>query len=282
VIAFFILAPLVAYYATGYRVGKKFEVAKTGGIYIVVEGKGFTILLNDQPQDISSLFRRNVFIQDLHPGRYTLRVDKEGYHSWGKIIDVQSEKVADVYPFNVPIAVDLVEIPKMIKEDTDQGASTTPVKEIENEEYITVKALFATSSERLFTQKLVASSTDVLPKQYILYKKIALWFTDDEIFVKWNGDEDNAPLYFCEQGSCLNKMSIFKGLKVNNVDLLSDKQEFVIFSTDSGLYITEIDGRGGRNIESFLVGSGYDFRIDNDQTLYIKKGKLYYRAKLSL
>jgi hypothetical protein len=77
-------------------------------------------------------------------------------------------------------------------------------------------------------------------------------------------------------------MSIFKGLKVNNVDLLSDKQEFVIFSTDSGLYITEIDGRGGRNIESFLVGSGYDFRIDNDQTLYIKKGKLYYRAKLSL
>ncbi len=282
VVAFFILAPLVAYYASGYRVGKSFDIAKTGGIYIVIEGKGFSILLNNQEQEVSSIFRRNFFIQNLAPARYTLKVSKEGFYSWGKMIDVTSEKVADVYPFNLPEKVDIIEIPKMILDGDDTGTTTAKKTQIPNEEYATVKNLFASSSPRLVTEKVTASTTPNNPQRYILYKKIALWYKGDEIYVRWEGEEDSAPLYFCNGTNCKEDLLVFKGIKVNNVDLISDKQAYVIFSTDGGIFVTEIDGRGGRNIQSLLIGEGYDFRIDKDQTLYIKKGKSYYKVNISL
>lgn len=282
IVAFFIIAPLVASYATGYRFGKRFEVAKTGGIYIVIEGKGFSISLDEKQQEVSSIFRRNFFIQNLEPKRYFLTVAKEGYHSWSKTIDVQSEKVADVYPFNLPHDVALVEIPRTIQTLSEVDASTSKNISLPNEEYVTVKSLFATTSERYITYKSKSSSTDEVPKHIIFYKKIALWSKGDEIFVKWLGDTEAAPLYFCINTTCNDTLQIFKGLKVNNIDLLSDKQEFVIFSTDNGIYVTEIDSRGGRNIQALLIGSGYDFRIDNNQTLFIKKDKIYYRVDLTL
>lgn len=285
VVLFFILAPLVAYYATGYRVGESFKIAKTGGIYIVIEGKGFSILLNGKEQEVSSIFRRNFFIQDLAPARYSLKVSKDGFQSWEKSIDVLSEKVADVYPFNLPKDIELVEVTKTIVENTDEesgASSTVKVKTVENEEYQKVRDLFATSSPRLISQKLNASSTKDEPRQFILHKKIALWAIEDEIFVKWEGEEDNAPLYFCNQVTCLNKMSVFRGFKINNVDVLSDKQAYIIFSVENGIYVTEIDGRGGRNIQALILGEGYDFRLDKDEVLYIKKGKSYYRADFTL
>ena len=268
--------------------GDKFKFTKTGGIYVVVEGKGFSILLNGKVQDAASIFRRNLFIQNLHPDLYSLKVTKDGFYPWEKRIVIVSEKVADVYPFNLPEKVDLVEIPKTILEDVDKkdtstsSIATTSKQEVDNDEYAFAKDIFATSSSRLVVQKLNASNTKALPKQFILYKKIALWSERGEIFVQWQGDNDSAPLYFCAEDTCLNKLSVFKGAKINNADFITDKQTFVIFTTDSGIYVTEIDDRGGRNIQALVLGTGYDFRIGKDGTLFIKKEKKYYKVDISL
>ena len=304
-IAFLILSPLAAYYATGYRFDDKFEVTKTGGIYVVIEGKGFSIFLNDKEQEVSSIFRRDFFIQNLAPGVYSLQVRKEGYYFWFKKIIVTQEKVTDVRPFNLEEKIEVISIPKKIISEKDvveskevaskasstnasttnqsknsSNNATTTKKETDNEEYIFVRGLFATSSKRLVEEKITASSTKDDPKHVILYRKVALWSSYDEIFAEWRGGNNNAPVYFCYKEECLSKMSVFRGAKVITADMLTDS--FVIFATESGVYVTELDGRGGRNVQPLVLGTGYDFRVFDDETIYLKKDKMFYKVTVSL
>lgn len=285
VVAFLVLAPLTAWYATGYRLSDTFQFTKTGGIYVATEGKGFSVSLNDKDQEVSSLFRRSFFIQNLHPGVYSLKVAKPGYIAWEKSVTVSSEKVTEGYPFNLPATTTLIEIPKMITEGGENTAtsstSTLKNKEKANEDYIRAKALFATTSDKLITQK-VSSSTLKEPKQIFLSGKTGLWSQDGEIFAEWKGEMDSIPSYFCTNEVCMRKVLVYKGEKVNEVDFFFDKNAFIIFALDSGIYVTEIDARGGRNTQKLLVGEGYDFRIDRNQILFIKNGTNYYHFNVSL
>jgi hypothetical protein len=285
VVAFLILAPLTAWYATGYRFSDTYQFTKTGGIYVATGGKGFSVLLDGNEQDISSLFRRSFFIQNLHPGVYTLKVTKPGYLTWEKKVTVLSEKVTEGYPFNLPATTTLIEIPKMIVEGSEgTTTATTSIikhKEVANEDYTTAKALFATTSSKLITQKVSTSTLDE-PEEILLSGKTALWSKGGDIFVEWKGEMDNIPSYFCTNEVCMRKVQVYKGDKVNGVDFLFDKDAFVMFALDSGLYVTEIDARGGRNTQPLILGKGYDFRIDRNQTLFIKKGNTYYHLNVSL
>jgi hypothetical protein len=285
VVAFLILAPLTAWYATGYRLSDTFKFTKTGGIYVVTEGKGFSVLLNNKEQEVSSLFRRSFFIQNLHPDVYSLKVTKPGYITWEKSVIVASEKVTEGYPFNLPATTTLIEIPKMIvvgsENNSTSSTSTLKNKEKLNDDYITAKALFATTSDKFITQK-VSSSTLEEPEQILLSGKTALWAQDDEIFVEWKGEMDIIPSYFCTNEVCMRKVLVYKGEKVNAVDFFFEKNAFIMFALDSGLYVTEIDARGGRNTQKLLMGKGYDFRIDRNQVLFIKNGTNYYHLNVSL
>jgi hypothetical protein len=282
VVAFLILAPLTAWYATGYRFSDTFQFTKTGGIYVATEGKGFSVLLNNKEQEVSSLFRRSFFIQNLHPGVYSLKVTKPGYITWEKSVTVSSEKVTEGYPFNLPATTTLVEIPKMSVQDGESAAtSTLKNKEKANEDYITAKALFATTSDKLVTQK-ISSSTMEEPEQILLSGKTGLWSQDGEIFAEWKGEMDAIPSYFCTNEVCMRKVLVFKGEKVTGVDFFSGKDAFIMFALDSGIYVTEIDARGGRNTQPLLTGKGYDFRIDRNQVLFIKKGTSYYHLNITL
>ena len=284
VVAFVILAPLTAWYATGYRFSDTLQFTKTGGIYVATEGKGFSVLLNNQEQEVSSLFRRSFFIQNLHPGVYTLKVTKPGYVAWEKAVTVFSEKVTEGYSFNLPATTTLIEIKKMVTEGGENNSTSTPRtlknKETINEDYITAKELFATTSDKLITQK-VSSSTAEEPEQILLSGKTGLWAQNDEIFAEWKGEMDNIPSYFCTNEVCMRKVLVFRGEKIRGVDFFFAKDAFIIFALDSGLYVTEIDARGGRNVQPLLVGKGYDFRIDRNQVLFIKKGTSYYHLDVA-
>jgi hypothetical protein len=281
VFLFLVLSPLVAFYANGYRFGDQYQFRKTGGIYIVIEGEDYVIYLNEKEQDASSIFRRNLFIQNLRPDAYRLKVEKDMYYPWEKKVDVFSEKVADVYPFNLPKEPELIEITKYENDKNDEASST---KKVLNEEYEYVEDLFATSSARLTHNKeYTATSTE--PKEYVSLRRNMLWAKNDELFVKWTGGEDNAPRYYCSTeistSSCLLPMSVFRGAPIKTYDFLSGKDTFVIFSTSAGVYVTEIDGRGGRNIQPLLYGGSYDFRVGKNEVIYLKKDKQYFKTEVT-
>jgi WD40 repeat protein len=91
IIVFLIIAPILILYAHGYRYNfKKFRVQKTGIIFLTSKQKDLSVYINGKlyPTALS----QNLSINDLLPDEYLIRVEKEGYHSWQKKLNVYSAK----------------------------------------------------------------------------------------------------------------------------------------------------------------------------------------------
>ena len=90
ILTFFILAPILIFYASGYRYDlKRQKILKTG-----------TLMLESKNQKKAEVYINNVlyekplnekiYIYNLLPGDYQLRLAKEGYFSWQKKITINS------------------------------------------------------------------------------------------------------------------------------------------------------------------------------------------------
>lgn len=89
-IIFMIVAPAIILYSQGYRFDvKKMMFVETGAIYLKVYPEEATIFLDNEKQKETSFFSRDLLIQNLLPQNYLIRIEKEGYHSWEKNIEVQ-------------------------------------------------------------------------------------------------------------------------------------------------------------------------------------------------
>jgi len=108
ILAFFILAPILIFYASGYRYDlKRHKIIKTGTL--MLEAKNLTkadLYLNDKLYE--KPFDEKIFVYNLLPGEYTAKLSKEGYHSWQKKITISSslttfEKDIILFQNNVPL-----------------------------------------------------------------------------------------------------------------------------------------------------------------------------------
>ncbi|MBN1326277.1 PEGA domain-containing protein [Candidatus Falkowbacteria bacterium] len=90
ILAFFIIAPILIFYASGYRIDiKREKVIKTGTL--MMDGKDIkkaNIYINDKLYD--EPFTEKIFIYNLLPGDYQVRLEKEGYYPWAKKISIYS------------------------------------------------------------------------------------------------------------------------------------------------------------------------------------------------
>ena len=95
-ISFLFIAPGTIFYAQGYRFDfEKMKFFQTGGIYVKVTPPQAKVFLNERFRDKTQLFSNALLIQNLLPEEYKIRIEKEGYFSWEKILEVQEKKVID-------------------------------------------------------------------------------------------------------------------------------------------------------------------------------------------
>src|SRR3989339_506849 len=89
-VALFIIAvPIIVGYTAGYRYSfKQKKFVKTGLMIIESTPKGAKIFLNDR----SRKERTPAYILNLTPSSYEIALERDGYHSWGKTLEVESEK----------------------------------------------------------------------------------------------------------------------------------------------------------------------------------------------
>lgn len=89
-IIFFASAPALVFYTAGYRWNpKKDKVERNGTLIIDSKPTGARILLNGNDSGETT----PVTLQNTAPGRYLIRLEKDGYHPWEKRLDVQPEYV---------------------------------------------------------------------------------------------------------------------------------------------------------------------------------------------
>jgi len=254
-IIFIVGSPILVLYSLGYRFGANFLV-KTGGVTIRVIEPNVSIFINGEKKRESNFFQKTYFFQNIKPGQYSIRTEKDGKFTWETKVEVFPEYVTEVYPFLIAEKIQTEDIQNIIK-SSGSGAGTDSI----NPEYARLLKKF--DSVNHFEKS----------KHVKAYKNLAAELWNDNIVIVWNGKEDLSPHYFCGFLECGRKIAIPLLTKdVIDFDFYPYRDDVFLVLRGDGLYALSIDGQ--RNIQwfPFYIKSGIKFFIEEKDLIYIKDG----------
>jgi hypothetical protein len=97
---FLIVTFYTIYYAQGYRLlfdsqTKQIKILQTGGAFFEIQPRGSKIVIDGKSQMKLSFIDKNAFIENLMPGTHNFLIEKEGYQSWEKNLEILKRQVTD-------------------------------------------------------------------------------------------------------------------------------------------------------------------------------------------
>ena len=236
---FVVLIPILILYSMGYRLNSEFRLVKTGGIYLVNNELDAAVLVNGKKTKTSSLFERDLFIRNLIPKVYYVRIEKEGYRPWKKNVNVHEQKVEVCYPLLIPYKLKPGFIPKYLKKTADQKKWEL------NEEYSDALKVFKTYDNPV--RSIIPGWEDSDIKKYKLNanrrlnKKVFLFLERNKIYVKWTGTNDKRPFFIDTQKQ---KLVYAPEKKIISFGFFPGRNDsMIVLLEDLNLYAIEIDTR---------------------------------------
>lgn len=127
---------------------------------------------------------------------------------------------------------------------------------------------------------LGVENPDLLENLIIGSDQVA-WLEEGNIVLNWI-DEGNTPnFYYClDMSSCRESLVLDWQDDILRFDFLPGRNDVFVILVDSGIYAVEIDDRSQRNIQPIYLGEDLDFRKDNNETIFVKEGNLFYEILL--
>ena len=280
-VLFAVCIPFLILYAIGYQFNSIKGVVTTGGIYVNTNTSGADVSLNGRFQKTTNIFQHNFLIGNLDPGTYVISVSKPGFMTWSKKLQVFGEEVTDIYALLLPTKIPTTNIARYLLPDGSPAVASTSAElrsiknKTENPVYTRVAALFATTTNYaalLPVRSGLATTTNLAVKH-----KMALWTQGLNLHVRWLGNIDDMPQYFCVDQKCESELVFPVGSKISHVDLFPISDRFVLLTLPQGVFIYEIDAFSvGSSGMPLVLGKGVDFRIGLDGDIYTKVGLAYY------
>jgi len=94
---FFLLAPAMILYSQGYRFNwEEKQFSKVGAFYLSIIPTRAEVLVNQKSIGKTARVLGTTLTKDFSPGMYSVRVQKEGYHSWEKRLEIFPKQVTEV------------------------------------------------------------------------------------------------------------------------------------------------------------------------------------------
>ena len=95
-ISFLIIAPLTVFYSLGWRFDwETKKIVQTGIFYFKTWPKGSQVYINGELRDKTDIFFGSALIDNLMPGEYRIEIMRDGYHSWGKTLEIKRREVSE-------------------------------------------------------------------------------------------------------------------------------------------------------------------------------------------
>lgn len=102
---FLLVAPAVILYSRGYLIDfRSMSFVSTGGIFVKTLQPEARVFLDHEFIRETSFISRGALLSSLLPGRYTLRVEREGGQPWAKVVHVRSGQVIEFRNIFLPPA----------------------------------------------------------------------------------------------------------------------------------------------------------------------------------
>jgi len=263
---FVILAPSAILYAKGYRLTNSLQITRTGGLYASVGFSGAQVYLNGNLVKETGRFQKGALMQNLKPGAYTIKVEKEGLYPWEKTLPVFKETVTDASVLMLPKEPEIIEILAKKEDSEETSTSTKKTTDEDNPQYDLVV--------NLFSPKKTASSTEEK-----IINKLSAEMRGGEVVVTWLGDESSRPSFFCLGEKCREEIIVSSKSGISSFYFMPGRDDLIIIQTRNGVYVSEIDNRSEQNIQPVWEKWGLELRV-SDNTIYIKDGKKYYTVSL--
>ena len=178
-----IATPILIFYALGYRINWQTRtISQTGGLYLKTIPANATVFINDKKQKNTDFLFGTVLIDNLLPKSYDIRIEKEGYKSWNKRLEVQEKQVAE--------AKNIILFPSQLNFKTlfDHTAAAWPSPDMAQ---ILLQRQLAQSQSRLSLWNPKTNKETILVKQ--------LSFALHILSVQWDGDSQNVLIQFREK-----------------------------------------------------------------------------------
>ncbi|MFH1661554.1 MAG: PEGA domain-containing protein [Candidatus Falkowbacteria bacterium] len=140
ILAFFIITPIVIFYAAGYKINLKgAKIQKTGTFILDTKPDGAKIYIDSKPQQTflkkyfaneKSFIKTPAKIKNLLPGEYNLKMELDGYFAWEKKLKIkegQSTYAENIYLFkkNLPALIEENEKNEILKQLIDDNLATS-------------------------------------------------------------------------------------------------------------------------------------------------------------
>ncbi len=260
IIIFLAVTYVVLIYAQGYSYSfSERRFIRTGAIYIKVNTDA-TVLLNGAVTKTTSFLSNSAGLDGLLPGTYTVGVQKQGYSSWQKKVEVQEGFVQDfsriiILPLtgddrnNVRKEIQDLLYPVLVSPTPTVSAtatpkptptpkpSPTPTPDQTAPYFILNGSLYVQGAQG--SERIAANVIKVIPSED--GQKIA-WFTGGQLWVHWLNDTDYQPYHKAGDSLLLARFAY----PIKAAAWFRDN-DHIVFDAN-GFKVIEIDNRSAPNI----------------------------------
>ena len=255
---FFIILPVIILYASGWRWQSGVGLVRTGGISMTVPYEDALISLDGKHIGTSRFLNRQFYVDDLIPGAYEVRVEKENYQPWVHTLVVEPQIVSDARAFLVPENIQLLRILA--------GTSTaTTTRTVDSRTYNSYLEAFG----RPFATT-TGGAYDISGDEGIFLEK-------GNIYVRWLNENASPTSNFCGRPSyCGREFAIEEG-RDTATSALYFAGGVVYRTKESGIFIRESTILPAAVSAPIYMRRGADFRI-LDGNLIVKDGRNLYQV----
>lgn len=246
VAVFLVLSYVVILYAQGYKYSfSENRFFKTGAVYLKTNTSA-DVFLDDKLLGNTSFFNNSYRLEGLLPGKYMLRVQKNGYSIWQKSATIDEGFVSEFSKILL-LSRDEKEL-----EELNEGVEASIIASV-SQLFVIKKDTLSTVVEELFdnTQNKPDNIAENV-KGFMLSKdkNKLVWWTANEIWVMWLNDANYQPYRKKGDKELITRFST----QIKKVAWFRDEDHLVIefnpstSSGQDGYKVLEIDTRGGVNI----------------------------------
>lgn len=253
VIIFIIGIPILIFYSAGYTFDRTLGVlSPRGGIYVYTPESGTSVFVGNELKNVSSFFKHEILVDGLKGGQYLVLAANDNDWPWAKLVTVKTGEVEALFPIMVPKVV-----------------ADTQIKSTEAN-FLLAERLFATTT----TESSVFLAATSTITNTIARKKVEAWLDSNNIYAEWQGSNDAAPHYYCDDANvCTQPVPVFPSvLPIRHIDFYPARNDAIILALDNGIYAVEIDRRPYQNFYPLYHGDAPDFRVSGNLVFVKDKG----------
>jgi hypothetical protein len=279
--AFFVLGAISAvFYAQGYRFDfKNLKFLKTGGIFVKVSPSNANVIIDQKLIGRTQPINDYLFTQSLLPKEYSVRIEKEGYSSWSKNLEVKETEVAE--------AKNIILFPQKVS-FTEAKSNIENFYPLDGEKIILQKSAGSSQAETLSIYDLGRDKETELEKLNIFlagYELLELKTLDSQSLLLYlkNKKTRKENYFFVDLriNDPLAQKTDFLSKKTGNISLASSFGEEFFFwqegtsifkksPASSDLPVQFLEDK----IETFILANGYFYLLTQEgKTLKIDQNK---------